>query len=205
MALAAAAARTTQDNERLAAFAFAGANMVAEIDVDGTVLYAAGAFRTEFGRGPETFVGESIRNIVAAEDHDALDLALSLLVARGRLQPMAMRMANGARRALALAGLALPVAAGPPRLCLTFAMLPAAHGSSAVATGPGFARAAERRLWQGDGGALGLLEVVTKQGTAASTEAVGRAIETIAPDALTGEIAPGRFGLLGGASGARIC
>ncbi len=187
------------DSERFVGFAFAGADLVAETDLDGTVTYAAGAFRSKFGRAPEAFVGHAVREMVAPADHDALEAALSLLRERGRLLPLMIRLADGQRTPLALAGIVLPAAARKPRLCLSFAWPPAPAGSVLrTGTAHGLARAAETRLRVGTACDLGLIEVVGDSRSAiASSEAIGQALEAVAPNAVASEIAPGRFGLLG--------
>ncbi len=100
--------RRADNNERFVAFTFAGAEMVAEIQADETITYAAGSFRIKFGRSPENFVGQSVRDLVSSVDHEALDAALALLLERGRLLPFIIRLANSERSCLALAGLVLP-------------------------------------------------------------------------------------------------
>jgi PAS domain-containing protein len=79
-------------DERFVGFAFAGADLVAEIDGDGIVTYADGAFRSLFGRPPEAFIGHRVQELVAAVDHEALDAALTLLIERGRLSPLVIRL-----------------------------------------------------------------------------------------------------------------
>jgi EAL domain-containing protein (putative c-di-GMP-specific phosphodiesterase class I)/PAS domain-containing protein len=196
--------RRADNNERFVAFAFAGADMVAEIDADRTVTYAAGAFRTRFGCPPEEFLGHAVRELVAAVDHEALDSALSLLLQRGRLLPLTIRLADAQRTRVALAGIVLSIAGRPVRLCLTFAVLPAPLDTTIRATtAHTLARATEARLRAGTPCDFGLIEI-SAEGRAAmsSSEAIGCALEAIAPNALAGEIAPGRFGLLGAGDGA---
>lgn len=191
--------RRADTNERFVAFAFAGADMVAEIDADGAVTYAAGAFRTKLGQAPEAFVGRAVRDLVSPVDHDALDAALSLLLQRGRLLPITIRLANPEQTRLALAGIALPSPGRPLRLCLTFALPPAPVGTVLRAgSAHALARSTEARLRAGTPCDLGLLEIVAEGGVAiTSGDAIGHALESIAPHVLAGEIAPGRFGLLG--------
>jgi EAL domain-containing protein (putative c-di-GMP-specific phosphodiesterase class I) len=191
--------RRAQNNERFVAFAFAGADMLAETDLDGVMTYAAGAFRSKFGSTPESYVGKPLRELVAASDHDTIDLALALLRERGRLPPMMIRLSDAERSLFSLAGIALAAQGRPPRLCLSFARPPvpltsARHGGSAH----GLARAAEARLRAGERCGLGLIEILGRGSDAISGgEALGQALQSAVPDALVTEIAPGRFGLLG--------
>jgi EAL domain-containing protein (putative c-di-GMP-specific phosphodiesterase class I) len=187
------------EHDRFVAFAFAGANLVVEIDAEGVVAYAAGSFRTEFGSPPEAFLGRRLRDLVAPVDQGAVDAALWLLVERGRLLPMTIRLGNAQRTPLALAGLVLPSARGPQRLCLTFSPLPMPP-SRAAPTMRTLTRATEAKLRSGEVCELGLIELVGP-GAAASNEAVAATLQALAPESLTGEIGPGRFGLLGAGGG----
>ncbi len=195
--------RRADNSERFVGFAFAGADMVAETDVDGVVTYAAGAFRSRFGRPPEAFIGRDVRELVAKRDHADLDCALAFLVERGRLPPLAIRLSDAERTCVALAGLARPGQAGARRLCLTFARPPSpAPAVLRAGTGHGLAREIEARLRTGGDGDLSLLEIVGEGShDALFNAAVGRILETAAPEAVASEIAPGRFGLLGIADG----
>ena len=174
--------------------------MVVETDASGIVTYAAGAFHSKFKRPPEAFVNHSVRELVASVDHEVLDTALMLLVERGRLLPLMIRLSDPERTPLALAGMALPAQGFPLRLCLSFARPPAPLASVRRAGGTphAFARAAEARMRAGTPGNLGLLEIVGDGNVViASSDAIGQAIENALPDAVASEIAPGRFGLLG--------
>ena len=188
--------RAVPEHDRFVAFAFAGANLVTECDSAGVVSYAAGAFRSEFGVAPEQFVGRHVSELVSPADQEALGEGLLLLRERGRLLPITIRLSNARRTPLALAGLMLPREGDPPCLCLTFAALPSPLGNTASRS-PGLMRAAEARLRAGTGGELQLLEVKGARGAGASAEAIGTALHAVAPGALSGEIAPGRFGVLG--------
>jgi EAL domain-containing protein (putative c-di-GMP-specific phosphodiesterase class I) len=188
------------DNERFVAFAFAGADMLVETDAAGTVTYAAGAFRSKFGQPAEAFVDHAVRELVAPVDHEALDAALVLLVQRGRLLPLMVRLSDAERTPLALAGMVLPAQGRPLRLCLSFARAPAPLPSMRLADGSphALARAVEARLRAGTPSDLGFLEIVGEGDVViASSDAIGHAIDVAAPDSLTSEIAPGRFGLVG--------
>jgi len=193
-------ARRPDNNERFVAFAFAGADMVVETDAGGTVTYAAGAFRSKFGRPPEAFIGHAVRELVAPVDHEALATALALLVERGRLLPLMVRLSDTSRTPLALAGMALPAPGDQRRLCLSLARPPAPLASlrRAASTPHALARATEARLRAGAPCDLGLVEIVGAGSVViASSEAIGQAVDAAAPDSPASEIAPGRFGLLG--------
>lgn len=187
------------DQERFVGFAFAGADLLAEVDATGRITFAAGAFRTKFGRACEEFVGQSIRDLITPSDHELLEASLTLLVARGRLWPLVVQLANPDRTQVALAGVSLPMPGAARRLCLSFARPPAPLARMRSDSTPhGLARAAEARLREGERCSIGLIEL-TGGGSAAiaSGDAVGHALQTIAPDAITSVLAPGRYGLVG--------
>ena len=143
--------KAASEHDRFVAFAFAGANLVAECDAAGVVSYAAGAFRSEFGAAPEQFLGRHVSELVSPADQEALEEGLLLLRERGRLLPITVRLSNARRTPLALAGLMLPREGDAPCLCLTFANLPSPLGNTASRT-PGLMRAAEARLRAGMAG-----------------------------------------------------
>ena len=64
--------RRADASERFVAFAFAAADMVTEVDPDGTITFAAGAFRSKLGRSPDDWVGGPLTDLVTPADRDAL-------------------------------------------------------------------------------------------------------------------------------------
>ncbi|WP_158744569.1 PAS domain-containing protein, partial [Acidisphaera sp. L21] len=193
--------RRTDNSERFVAFAFAAADLVAEVDSAGSITYAAGAFRSKLGSLPESWVGRSLYDMIAPADHEALGSALTVLGERGRLLPCAVRLANQQRSQVALAGLRLAAAGRPMRLCVTFALPPTPMGDTVQGRSvSALARATEMRMRAGLACEMGLLEI---EGN--GVDAVGPVLEALVPDAMASEIAPGRFGLLGpDASGANL-
>ena len=190
--------RRADNNQRFVAFAFAAADLVMEIDLDGSITFASGAYRTRFGRPAEEFYGTHVRDLVSPADHAALDAALILLEERGRLLPLTIRLANPARTKVALGGMKLAPEGRPVRLCLTFALLPVPLGKVMQASSAhSFARATEAQMRGGTASELALLEV-----SGIDNETVGNALESLAPDAVASEIAPGRYGLLSVSGGA---
>ena len=190
--------RRADTSERFVAFAFAGADMMAEAAVDGTLTYATGAYRSKFGRPPESFVGTKLRDLIAPADHEALEAALIMLVQRGRLGPMMVRLSDPARTPLALAGIVLPGRSRPTRLCLTFARQP--ERAAAVlrrGTAHGFARSAEAQMRSGAGRELCLVEISGAGLSELDAGALEQALEQLAPRAQAGVLADGRYGVLG--------
>ena len=191
--------RRADTNERFVAFAFAGADMMAETEPDGTITYATGAYLSRFGRTPDSFVGSRVSNLVAPAEQEAMEAALCLLQQRGRLSPMMIRLSDPGRTPLAVAGIVLPGHGRPPRLCLTFAR-PPAPAASILRPGAakGFSRAVEARMRSGVTGELCLLEISGRDGAAPlELGALEHALEDLAPNAQASELAHGRYGVLG--------
>ncbi len=185
--------RRADSNERFVAFAFAAADLVAEIDPAGTITYAAGAYRSRFGSLPEAWVGRRLHDMVVPADHEALSTAMMMLTERGRLLPWTIRLANRQRTKVALAGLRLAPDGRPIRLCVTFALPPSPVASDRGAgSATTLVRATDTRMRAGLPCEMGLLEI-----EGSNPEAVGPALEALVPDAMASELSPGRFGLLG--------
>ena len=190
--------RRADTNERFVAFAFAGAEMMAEADTDGTLTYATGAFRTRLGEAPEAFVGRPVSTLVAPSDHEALGMALVMLAQRGRLCPMLVRMADPLRSQLAMAGIMLSGPGRPQRLCLTFARPPeAATALLRPGTAQRFTRNAAARVRDNACKDIYLIEITSQGRRAAVNSAVfDRVLEDVVPQAEASELAPGRYGVL---------
>ena len=137
--------------DRFLAFAFAAADLLVEATADGTICFAAGAFKARFGLAPEQFTGRHIHRLFASADKGALDLALYTTALRGRLPPLVLRLSDAAATPMVMSGLAMPSETG--RLCFTIGRLPALPGPIAASEPaqqgkfrpPGRRPAAERR------------------------------------------------------------
>ncbi len=189
--------RRADNSERFVAFAFAAADLAVEVEADGRITYAAGAFQTRLGCEPDSVVGRPVQELVAVTDHAILDAALILLSEKGRLMPMMIRMADRDRSELALAGLALPRRDGAGRLCLTFAMPPLARPSEQVQTPRALLQVAQGRLRGGNAAEIGLLEVRIEDAELPPGVQIGSTLQTLLPGMIASELAPRRFGLLG--------
>ncbi|MBV8458739.1 MAG: EAL domain-containing protein [Acetobacteraceae bacterium] len=197
--------RLRDDRQRFVAFAFAGADLLLEATIDGRITFAAGAFRSRFGCEPESFVGQPLSAVVAAEDRPLLATSLALIAARGRISPLALRLSDKAGTPQIISGLCRSGAQGKKLLCLSFGPVPqppqlAAPGVCSAAT---LVREAEARLRtaSAEAGAdvpeLGLLEVVAaKRTNARGAEVATVLLEHAGAGILAAELSPGRFGLL---------
>ena len=194
----------SSQKDRFLAFAFAASDLLVEVHRDGTIAFAAGAFKARFGVIPEQFVGRHMRQLFSLGDHTTLDLAISTTVLRGRLPPLILRLSDPDATLMVVSGLALPSAAG--RLCFTMGQVPALPAPHAIGSAEAFARVAEAQLRGEEAGAVGLLEVANWSETrsalpAEAQRALGAEITEVlarlgGPGAVAGEIADGRFGVL---------
>jgi EAL domain-containing protein (putative c-di-GMP-specific phosphodiesterase class I) len=196
--------RLLDDRERFVTFAFAGADLLVEATADGRVTFAAGAFRSRFGREPMALLGEPAAMMVAPEDRPAFGVCLALLGARGRMAPTVLRLADAGRTPYVLSGLVRPGSGGAGLLCLSFG----SPAGPAPASGPqlrpagNFGHEAEARLRaaRGDPGEaspeLDLLEVVGAGAELPMAEVTAVLLDQVGAGGVAGELAPGRFALL---------
>jgi EAL domain-containing protein (putative c-di-GMP-specific phosphodiesterase class I) len=201
--------RPLGERERYVAFAFAGADLLVETDLAGRITFAAGAFRMRLGQAPEALMGRPVTELVAPAYRGPLAAALAALPARGRLPPTRLRLADAATTSFTVAGLHLDRAGAPPRLCLSFG--PPAGVLAAQPAGlrgpEALLREAEARVRAGHaagGGAgenLGLIEVAGRLGPGIGSRLQAAIAAEAGADALTAEMAPGRYGLLAAAGG----
>jgi EAL domain-containing protein (putative c-di-GMP-specific phosphodiesterase class I) len=202
---AAALPSSTEPRDRFIGFAFAAADLLAELNGSRRIAFAAGAFRERFGKEAADFEGMPFSSLIAAEDHGGLEIALSLLVCRGRLPPVTLRLANAERTPVAVAGLRLPHRSGT--MWLTVSRLPEASGDSGtLAAAPLLREAMGARLLEGTPCGVGLVEV---GGWSRLPDTARRELErdiAVAlreaggAGALAAEMADGKFGVLGGAA-----
>jgi EAL domain-containing protein (putative c-di-GMP-specific phosphodiesterase class I) len=195
-----AAAQDTRD--RFVGFAFAAADLLAEMDANRRLTFATGSFRDRFGHDSEHFIGRPVTALIAPEDHTGLEIALSVLASRGRLTPISLRLANAERSAIALSGLHLPNNRGVT--WLTLARIPAAPTeANGMAAGPLFREAIETRLRSAEPCGMGMVEVggwarLEPERRRDLEAAISSALRDAGGEgALAAEMADGRFGVLG--------
>src|SRR5579859_53480 len=95
-----------QERDRFVGFAFATAHLLLEIDLGGTIRFAAGAC-CGLADGPEeALIGHSIASLAAPEDHDFLDHLLQRLISTGAigLTRVGLRSTTGKRTDFMIGG-----------------------------------------------------------------------------------------------------
>ncbi|MEI6159080.1 MAG: EAL domain-containing protein [Roseococcus sp.] len=195
--------RPLGDRERFVAFAFSGADLLIEANLEGQIAFTAGAFRLRFGAAPESFMGQDLAGLIAAPDRGSFAAALAMMPERGRLSPTVLRLANAEQTPFVVSGLHLVLPGEPPRLCLSMGPVPIPLDPEASSTSTAIAllREAEVRLRKPGAttgaptAALGLIEVtgpLTPEMRAAMTNQAGE---------MAAELAPGRYGLLSACGG----
>jgi EAL domain-containing protein (putative c-di-GMP-specific phosphodiesterase class I) len=194
--------------DRLLTFAFAGAELLVEIEQNATITWAAGAFQSRFGQPAENFVGGKLTRLIASIDHEALARTLVGVSMRGHVSPVILHLNDTAASPCAFAALKLP---GPhPRICVTLGPLPVPPPARFDSVQPVamFIHNAETQVRAKQLDMLGLLDV---QGWAEATAAmdapersalrseIGEALGSVAgPDVTIGELADGRYGVMSG-------
>lgn len=192
--------------DRLLAFAFASAELLVEIEPNGTITWAAGAFPSHFGQPADSFVGSTLVSLIAPADREALARTLIGVALRGHASPVILHLNDTAVRPCAFAALKLP---GPcPRVCVTLGPLPAPPPAKSDGVQPAlmFVREAEAQFRTKQATVLGLLDV---KGWAEATanldgrerntlrDEIGEALGSVAgPDTTVGELAEGRYGVV---------
>lgn len=188
--------------DRFVGFAFAAADLLAEVGPDGRIVFATGAFRERFGQDAEQFTGRLFHDLIAPEDRSGLEIGLSLLAARGRLTPIGLRLNTPERPEVALSGLRLPHRSGVA--WLTMARMPSTppNDAAALADMPLFREALAVRLLAEQPCDVGLVEVAGwSRLPAAARQDMQADIATAMRDAggsgaLAAEMGNGRFGLM---------
>jgi len=195
--------------DRLAAFAFAAADLLVETDPETRITWAAGAFPARFGEPAEHFVGRQLSVLIAPADRDALARTLVSASLSGQAAPVTLRLNDAAATPCALAALQLP--GSRRRLYVTLGRIPTAPPPAGPGPQPAvlFAQEVEARLASPQPGGLGLLDIhglpsggdaAGRAGRSAVHEAIDQALGCAADDeTVIGEVADGRYGVLSNA------
>ncbi|MGF7178240.1 EAL domain-containing protein [Azospirillum doebereinerae] len=100
----------TLRHDRFVAFAFASAHLLLETDDDGRIAFAAGARCGLTDRTTEDLVGQSLFDLLPAEEHAFIRMLLARLIEGGKLDltHVVMRTVAGQRSAMMMGGCRLP-------------------------------------------------------------------------------------------------
>ncbi len=200
---------TVRDITRLtdmATFAFAGSDLLIEVDGDGRIGWAGGAFGPLLGRTPGQAIGQSLGDLFAPRDRESLAKTLATGT-RGRIAPTMLRLANPQETRCVVTGLALD---GPSKRYFVTVGRPPEQGGEAETTlkqAKDFGIEATDWVRGGQAAVLGLLDVRDWEQTTAGLDRIHmdvlrREIGRLAGDNPTeglvvGEVGDGRFGVLG--------
>ena len=190
----------------MATFAFAGSDLLIDVEGDGTIGWAGGAFGPLLDRTPRQVEGQPLSDLIAPRDREALAMTL-MTGARGRIGPTVLHLANAAETRCVLAGLAME---GPnKRFFVTVGRPPDQGGRSETPMKQSKDFGIEATNWVrgGQSGVLSLLDVDDWDKTTAGLDQIHldclmREIGRLAGEGngdavVVGEVADGRFGILG--------
>ncbi len=189
----------------MATFAFAGSDLLIDADGDGTIGWAGGALGPLLDRTPRQVVGKPLSSLIAPRDREALAKTLATGT-RGRVSPTILRLANASETRCVVAGLALE---GPQkRFFITIGRPPqTTEPDATLKPGKDFGIEAANWVRGGQSAVLGLLDVGDWDKTTAGMDKIHldhlkREIGKLAGEdnndaVVVGEVADGRFGILG--------
>lgn len=188
--------------ERFLTFALTAADILLEVSPSGRIDFAAGAFQSRFGEPPDAWLGRPVERLVALADRRTFDGAFGALLARDRLPPTSFRLADTASTPVAVAGLRVPAAEGPGRICLTISALPKQPVGTPPALADGEAvRDAAFRSVAGEAHVLSFIEVAGPDGQPPEGGPVAALLDealsaALGGDGVAGELGNGRYGVV---------
>ena len=187
------------------AYAFASADLLIDVDEQGIVGWAGGAFPVLLGMQPSDAIGKPMSQLVAPRDRDTLAKALMTISTRGRLPPILLRLANGRKSRCVMAGLALGGVS--KRFLVTIGPQPQSNlaPEPSIKQSRAFATEVENWMCNGEKGVLTLLDFKAKTSSATlNADRLGQirtgitrlAGDPANEDLVVGELGSGRYGLL---------
>jgi EAL domain-containing protein (putative c-di-GMP-specific phosphodiesterase class I) len=78
------------ERDRFVGFAFAAADLLLELSIEGEILFAAGASRTMVGAEAETLVGTRFAALILERDRAVAELMLKRACEEGRVEPVTL-------------------------------------------------------------------------------------------------------------------
>lgn len=186
--------------DRFMAFAFAAADLLVETDINGVIIFAAGAFRTLLGTDSRDYAGRPVSALFRPTDSEELAQFVGLVSLRGRVRPIVLHLADHQASPASVAVRMIPGTAlnGGARLSFSIAPLPWGNGGRGVAVlGPQpFARAAEEVL-RASGGQLGLVELSGVDGQCGALQhSISALLFENRPGATFGQMTTERYGIV---------
>ena len=190
----------------MATFAFAGNDLLIDVDGDGLIGWAGGAFGPLLDRTPRQVVGQHLSALIAPRDRETLAKTLATGTS-GRLAPTVLHLANAHETRCVVAGLALEGAS--KRYFVTVGRPPELGNEpeTQLKQSKDFGIEAANWVRGGQSAVLGLLDVKDWEQTTAGLDRIhldvlrreiGRLAGEGNTDALVlGEVGDGRFGVLG--------
>ena len=202
-----------QERDRFVGFAFATAHLLLEIDLEGTIRFAAGASCGLVDGPAERLIGRPLGSLVVAEDHDFLDHLIKRLTATGAisLTRVGLRSTTGKRTDFMLGGRRMESAGEALHLGLVLASLLVSTPEIAGQTeADRFTAGASRRLAVAadagieEGMTFLMLDGLQKLAAERGPEAVASVVPQLmsylrsvsAGGDLASPLAPGKFGLV---------
>jgi len=197
--------------DRFVGFAFAAADLLVETDVDGTIGFATGAFRTRLGCNAAHYFGRPIASLFVPDDAATLEMAIATARTRGRIPPLVLRLADQSASPTSVAALLMPPTGPqrPPRLCFSIGPVPCQKidpkQSSALRDKSAFITLAEEAVRSGHSAGISLVDVAGLRPASHPQSAdeqrqlhekLRQVLEEAAPGASPGELGHGRFGLI---------
>jgi EAL domain-containing protein (putative c-di-GMP-specific phosphodiesterase class I)/GGDEF domain-containing protein len=109
------------ERDRFVAFSFAAADLLLEVDAEGTIRFASGAARALTGRDLGSLLGQPYIELFAPQDRRYVNLLISRLSAGHRLDPVTVKLApaGGGEAAAIVGGCRLPHRQGQLYLTLS--------------------------------------------------------------------------------------
>ena len=98
------------ERDRFVGFAFAGGELLLEVDAHHRIVFAAGAVKSITGAEPAAIIGKAMASLVGEGDRRLLDRALRQAKENGRIGPLALAFERGPAGAvrITLSGRCLP-------------------------------------------------------------------------------------------------
>ena len=193
------------DRARFVGFAFAGGDLLLEVESDGRIIYAAGAARHLTGHDVHALISRRLHELISPGQHARLEQGLAELRRSGRLEPCRFAFASGAPEGVWLAGHRLD---GASTLQLSLRMAPAWRAAPDLPPAPEFEAALLTRIGRGKAECLTLVDLADLPaptgGPAGDVRAeIGGVLRELVPAGDAGWLSDDTLGLVHGTADAQ--